>query len=325
MRIGHTLIALLLGLAACTGTDAGDVEDDPVDEQVVGDDKADAYGYVEGTPEAIGILRVANELTDAQLAGAGVTKRARNNIVANRPFTTLAELDATPYVGSVTFGKLLAYAQANGYIPLASDPFDPTSCAGPAMTQTSALTHFLPGADYTSLGAYAGPHIRRRTCNGLTGCGPWSTPWVGGVGDIALGVVHGEVVMWLRFPPSSTHVECALGDPVNCPNKYQGVLTDNCLRLARTDTTTPNYTGTYTETEYVVLSTIAPGCTPTTCAGEHATCGPVSDGCGADLDCGSCGAGLECRQNRCVASCQCTGGRVCCPGHSGCWDACSPY
>jgi len=35
-------------------------------------------------------------------------------------------------------------------------------------------------------------------------------------------------------------------------------------------------------------------CTPTTCSAQNATCGSISDGCGATLSCGTCGTGLAC-------------------------------
>jgi hypothetical protein len=38
----------------------------------------------------------------------------------------------------------------------------------------------------------------------------------------------------------------------------------------------------------------APSCTPTTCAAQGVNCGPVGDGCGGLLQCGSCPAGQIC-------------------------------
>jgi hypothetical protein len=35
-------------------------------------------------------------------------------------------------------------------------------------------------------------------------------------------------------------------------------------------------------------------CTKTTCAAQNATCGSISDGCGGQLSCGTCGTGLAC-------------------------------
>jgi hypothetical protein len=42
------------------------------------------------------------------------------------------------------------------------------------------------------------------------------------------------------------------------------------------------------------------GCTPETCQGQNVHCGAASDGCGGVLDCGGCGAGLQCQRGSCV-------------------------
>jgi hypothetical protein len=42
-------------------------------------------------------------------------------------------------------------------------------------------------------------------------------------------------------------------------------------------------------------------CVPATCASTHAGCGPISDGCGAMLDCGSCTYNDRCVANQCTA------------------------
>ena len=43
-----------------------------------------------------------------------------------------------------------------------------------------------------------------------------------------------------------------------------------------------------------------PACTRNTCSPQ--ACGPVSDGCGATLDCGACAAGLSCQANVCIVA-----------------------
>jgi hypothetical protein len=42
-------------------------------------------------------------------------------------------------------------------------------------------------------------------------------------------------------------------------------------------------------------------CVAATCASAHAGCGPISDGCGAMLDCGSCMNNDRCMANQCTA------------------------
>ncbi len=109
-------------VAGCGTLDDGTV--DPIDERVVAvGGKSDAFGYQEGTPEANGILKVANELSSADLKSkVGISTQANKGIVASRPFSTLTRLDAVPYVGKITFAKLLAYAQANGDVGVPATP-----------------------------------------------------------------------------------------------------------------------------------------------------------------------------------------------------------
>jgi len=91
---------------------------------------ADAFGVEEDTPEARGILRVANETSLDHLTGpARVANTSARNIVAYRAgedgeegtsddeeIDSLEELDDIYWVGPVAFSKLLAYARAMGYI-----------------------------------------------------------------------------------------------------------------------------------------------------------------------------------------------------------------
>jgi DNA uptake protein ComE-like DNA-binding protein len=73
----------------------------------------------EGTPDAWAVLGLVNsaaatvDLLDAQV---GLDKRAAANIVARRPFTTVAELDAVPYVAATALSKLTVYAEAKSLI-----------------------------------------------------------------------------------------------------------------------------------------------------------------------------------------------------------------
>src|SRR2546423_1495030 len=47
-------------------------------------------------------------------------------------------------------------------------------------------------------------------------------------------------------------------------------------------------------------------CTPKTCAQIGATCGAISDGCGHDLDCGTCSPIAVCSSNNCVCALPCS-------------------
>ncbi|MGH1348011.1 MAG: hypothetical protein ACRBN8_41030 [Nannocystales bacterium] len=115
------LLTLVVALAAC---DAGapDHESDGADDSFLAGPKADGALIAEGTPEALGVLALVNEASHAVLDDdVGLDVRAASNIVDHRetpdPFDDLAELDAIPYVGPVALQRLLAYAEANGYVP----------------------------------------------------------------------------------------------------------------------------------------------------------------------------------------------------------------
>lgn len=172
-------VGLGLALAACTETPV-DGENDPF----LIDGKTDTGGIAEGTPEAAAVLFVANSTSRADLVGeVGVAAKAADNIVAVRDgddgaagtaddeqFTTLAELDAVPFVGPVAFAALLEYARDNdlvGDVPVAADdPFDPNACSGAAMTHAQALSSL------GTLGSYQ-IAFRKRTCvNGV--CPDWT-------------------------------------------------------------------------------------------------------------------------------------------------------
>lgn len=82
--------------------------------------KADGFGPAEGSPETRGVLAVVNTLTEQALDDdVALDSRAAASIVAARTgarISTLAELDALPWIGSKAFSKLLAYAYDYGYI-----------------------------------------------------------------------------------------------------------------------------------------------------------------------------------------------------------------
>jgi hypothetical protein len=63
------------------------------------------------------VISVVNHSTETQLRDdVGLSSNAAENIAAHGEVQTLAELDDIPYVGSIAFHKLIAYAQANGLI-----------------------------------------------------------------------------------------------------------------------------------------------------------------------------------------------------------------
>ncbi len=175
-------IALVAALASCA---VSAEPEDGADDAFLTDGKADG-SIVDGSPEAAGVLRVANTLDYTTLHGDVKlgAKTARSLISARNgadgipgtaddvTFTTLEQLDAVPYIGPIALGHMLAYAKAQGWVTPSIDPFDPASCTGAAMTQQQALAYFAPAATAAAIAPYH-VHIRSRACNTLTGCAGW--------------------------------------------------------------------------------------------------------------------------------------------------------
>lgn len=135
MRKAFGFVSLALVLAGCAGDDR--------------DIASDTFAAIaEGSPEAAAVLALVNDpAVDQALLDdeVGLDKRAATNIIEHRDgadtlvgtsdddlFDTIAELDGISYVGQSALGKLLAYAQANGYGP-GADPGD-----GPTEAQINA-------------------------------------------------------------------------------------------------------------------------------------------------------------------------------------------
>lgn len=114
------LSSLISTIPACA-TDATEAEDGEND-SVSG--KADWDGVEDGTPEARGMLRVVNEMSDeVWREGCGLSARTAASITNHRDgadnamgtadddlVETLVELDRIPYVGPVAFEKILECA-----------------------------------------------------------------------------------------------------------------------------------------------------------------------------------------------------------------------
>lgn len=110
-------VAAVAGAFALGCTLASDEAGDPENGTFSGP-KADGFCAEEGSPEAAGILAFVNDpATSVDVldrssgdGGVGLDRRAAQNIVAERPFATLAELDLVPFVGVMTCGALLHHA-----------------------------------------------------------------------------------------------------------------------------------------------------------------------------------------------------------------------
>ena len=126
-------LALVSALAAAGCADsAQDAGLDPLAAAFFEDGKADS-ALAEGSPLALGVLRVANESSRDVLAkttGVGLGTRTTDAMLKVRngkdkkagtaddvPFATLKQLDAVPYVGPASLNKLVAYAQKAGFVP----------------------------------------------------------------------------------------------------------------------------------------------------------------------------------------------------------------
>lgn len=82
--------------------------------------------------------------------------------------------------------------------PPTNDPFEPTSCPGPMLTQAAAAAKFAPGA--TSATLAKGALVKRsRQCNVVTGCTAWSaTTYVRFRESAVLSVANGTLTAALQ-------------------------------------------------------------------------------------------------------------------------------
>lgn len=143
--VARWLIPTLVSLAlvACGGPSA-DVWTSEDVEDFMADGHDLTHGVSEGSPDALGVLKVVNTADLKTLDDAvGLDARAAKNLYVGRvgpdgtpgspddeTYDTLAEVDAVPYVGSVAFNRLLTYARANGYSDGTTVVVDPADMRG---------------------------------------------------------------------------------------------------------------------------------------------------------------------------------------------------
>lgn len=129
----HRLIPVSLAFAILGCHAQSSSDEDGRDDAFLHDGKSDTGGVSEGSPQAAGVLKLANTASEELLSdptdGVGLAPKAVDNIMSFRlgddsvpgtaddgVFHKLAELDAIPFVGPLAFAKLLRYAEAHGYI-----------------------------------------------------------------------------------------------------------------------------------------------------------------------------------------------------------------
>jgi phosphatidylserine/phosphatidylglycerophosphate/cardiolipin synthase-like enzyme len=141
------LFALVLAIGGC----AADLDVEDAQDASFPDGKADG-GLEEGSAEARGVLALVNDpgvAIDELDVAAGLSKRAAQNIVAARPFDSLAELDAVAYVGPATLRALLAYAEETGRVvapPTVDVVFSPQPAAS---AHTRRVAELIRGAEHS--------------------------------------------------------------------------------------------------------------------------------------------------------------------------------
>ena len=154
--------ALLLGTlgSGCRADDASPLNQD---ESAVSERSA----LVEGTPEAYGVIDLLNDpATTFALLDDDVRldRRAAENIIAHRDgadgivstgdddlFDDIAEVDAIPYVGPVALDRLLAYAQAQGYVASGDDVLGVYDDVGLTVDEAEATLQLVNSAPYAQL------------------------------------------------------------------------------------------------------------------------------------------------------------------------------
>lgn len=136
-----------------------------------------------------------------------------------------------------------------------SEPFDPSACLDPAMTQAQAVARFPMGASSTALGTVT---IKRRSrpCNTLTGCAAWGAADSEGTAAAGLVTSGSNVNFTLagRDCGKLNSGDFALSynscSTTGAAQSYNVHVAAACLMLWQTTRTTPAGDGSYTQTDY---------------------------------------------------------------------------
>lgn len=192
------VLSIVLTGCVAAGAPAEDAEEvDPIDGSFrYGGGPADGFGVTDESLEGCTVLRVANEATLEEIdVDAGLDARAARAIVAKRPFDTLAELDAAPYVGQIAFDRLLVFGEGSDYACDGSGQPE-TECTATGGTydgvrfdrdeECRALA-FMNHARFSDMRSVpdAGRKAAYDLCPGGLSCGPYRSAQWRSVGELA--------------------------------------------------------------------------------------------------------------------------------------------
>lgn len=121
------LAALLL--AGCGSKDTpGDTEDpeDPENGRFVQNGKADTNGIEDHGFAAQCVLNLANRATEDELDDdVGLFGYSASAMVESRPFDHVEQVDDVPFVGWLSFSRMINYARENGHCPTIGEEYAP--------------------------------------------------------------------------------------------------------------------------------------------------------------------------------------------------------
>lgn len=180
-----TLGAIAGGLSGTGCVTSGDeIEGDAIDDSFIASGKADAAGIPEDSPDALGVLRVANGLDgvydfpqgltlDVHAADAIAEYLAGNDgergTADDNFIDSLVELDAIHWVGQRAFLNLLDYAQRGGYV---ADYAPLATCGGDTSMSSAAAAGRLGTLSDVTLGNVTFELLTRH-CD-YSGCARWT-------------------------------------------------------------------------------------------------------------------------------------------------------
>ncbi|MEZ4474189.1 MAG: catalase family protein [bacterium] len=173
MKTWTTLSFLgLVGLfSAGCGADAdgeADVDErrDGQEDRFVAEGKADSNGIEDQSWKAQCVLNVANRATLAQLDDdMSLWSVAAKNIIAGRPYETLAAVDDVAWVGWYAFNQMSSYARDHGFCPALGEEYVPAGEAeDTAAVAEAGMAHIQGKYDEGQRPALRDAHPKAHGC-----------------------------------------------------------------------------------------------------------------------------------------------------------------